>query len=188
MKKTSPITWLAVLSLLIIQCAPNTSKQTSEGDEPIGSSIVEGLEIGNKAPELVYNNPEGTPIALSSLEGKLVLIDFWASWCPPCRIENPNLVAAYETYKDSSFVEGEGFTVYGVSLDKNKDAWTAAIDKDKLAWEAHVSDLKYWNSEGASIYKVQSIPTNYLINGEGIIIAKNLKQEALHQKLKSLLK
>ena len=93
-----------------------------------------------------------------------MLIDFWASWCPPCRKENPNIVNAYKKYKNSKFKSGEGFEVYSVSLDKKKTKWINAIDKDNLSWKYHVSDLNGWNSDGANKYNIQSIPSNLLIN------------------------
>lgn len=146
-----------------------------------------GFEIGNKAPELAYASPDGKTIALSEFRGKIVLIDFWAAWCMPCRIENPNLVQVYNTYKDKKLKGGDGFTIYSVSLDLNKESWTEAIKIDGLIWEAHVSDLLGWKSVPASQYQIVSIPANFLINGDGIIIAKNLRAEALEQAMRGLL-
>jgi thiol-disulfide isomerase/thioredoxin len=150
--------------------------------------LVTGLEIGNKAPELNYNDPNGKSIALSSLKGKMVLIDFWASWCPPCRRENPVVVATYKEFKDKDFKKGKGFTIYSVSLDRDKNSWVKGIQDDKLEWPNHVSDLKYWSSAGAATYGVQGIPTNWLIDGNGVIVAKNLRGESLKATLAGLVK
>ena len=147
-----------------------------------------GIEVGNKAPDLNFNDPSGEPITLSSLKGKIVLLDFWASWCRPCRMDNPNVVAAYTKYNDAKFKSAKGFTVYSVSLDKSASAWENAIKKDKLDWEYHVSDLKGWSSKPASIYKVRSIPSNFLIDENGIIIGKNLRGPALNSALEKLIK
>ena len=134
---------------------------------------------------LSYNNPNGEQMSLSDIKNKLILIDFWASWCGPCRRENPNLVDAYKKYNKIKFKEGNGFEIYSLSLDKKQEAWVKAINQDQLFWEYHVSDLGGWQSEGSQKYGIRSIPSNVIINGKGIIIAKNLKGQALHRFLDS---
>jgi thiol-disulfide isomerase/thioredoxin len=140
---------------------------------------AQSLEIGDKAPELAYNNPKEEVLKLSSLKGKYVIIDFWASWCGPCRRENPNLVKAYNKFKNQKFENGNGLEVYSVSLDKKFSSWIKAMTDDKLFWEYHVSDLRGWQSDGAALYNVRSIPQTFLIDGEGTIIAKDLKGDEL---------
>jgi len=146
-----------------------------------------GININNKAPNIIGKSPDGTTYQLNDLQGKLVLIDFWASWCGPCRHENPNIVANYKKYKDKKFTNGNGFTIFSVSLDQNKNSWTNAIEKDSLIWEYHVSDLKGWYAEHAKKYRVNSIPSSFLIDGNGVIIAKNLRGPMLNKKLETLL-
>jgi peroxiredoxin len=132
--------------------------------------------VGVAAPEITLPNPDGEIVTLSSLKGSVVLVDFWAQWCKPCRMENPNVVKAFNKYKD------KGFTVYGVSLDRTKDKWVQAIEEDGLNW-THVSDLQYFNSVAAQTYGVQSIPFSILLDREGKIIAKNLRGKALEDAL-----
>jgi len=139
-----------------------------------------GLSVGEEAPDFTLSDPDGKPTTLSSLRGKFVLIDFWASWCGPCRQENPNVVRMYDKYKD------KGFSIYGVSLDKDMTPWKAAIKKDNLTW-LHGSDLKYWNSVVAQTYGVKAIPATFLLDKDGKIIAKNLRGPALEAKIAELL-
>jgi len=136
--------------------------------------------IGQPAPEILLPSPDGSQIALSSFRGKIVLIDFWASWCGPCRKEMPNVVKAYAKFKD------KGFEIFGVSLDQDRDRWVEAIAKDGITWP-QVSDLKYWESAPARLYNVQSIPYTVLLDKEGKILDKNLRGDALEKRLDELL-
>lgn len=144
------------------------------------------LNVGDKAPEIALKNPEGEVIRLSDLRGKVVLIDFWAAWCSPCRMENPNVVRIYDKYKDKNFKYGDGFTVYSVSLDRNKTDWVRAIKKDKLKWENHVSDLKFWQSAPVKKYNVNGIPATFLIDEDGVILAQNLRGRQLENALEAM--
>ena len=137
--------------------------------------------IGALAPDISLKTPDGVELKLSSLKGKIVLLDFWASWCAPCRRENPNVVALYNKHKDN------GFTVYSVSLDKTADPWKNAIKADGLIWPNHVSDLAGWQSSAAALYGVTSIPRTFLINKDGKIVATNLRGDELDRKVEELL-
>ncbi len=160
---------------------------TAVANTPVIKDLKERVEklklvaVGQKAPDFTLNDPEDKPVSLSSKIGsKLLLIDFWASWCGPCRRENPNVVKVYNEFHK------KGLDIIGVSLDQRKDDWVKAISDDKLVW-THVSDLQYWNNAAARLYAVNSIPANFLLDEKGTIIAKNLREDALYNKVRETL-
>lgn len=154
--------------------------ETKKAMQAQQQSAQGGIQMGQEAPDIRMEDPQGNVKALSDLRGKYVLIDFWASWCKPCRIENPHVVKMYEQYKN------KGFEIYAVSLDRNRDHWLKAIDDDGLGW-IHVSDLKFWNSAAAKLYGVNSIPYTVLLDKEGKVIGTRLRGKSLEAKLKEVL-
>lgn len=148
------------------------------------------ISVGQKAPELDFSTPDGSNLKLSEVtKGRVVLLDFWASWCGPCRRANPNLVAMYDRYSKTSFKGAKkGFTIMSVSLDQSKEAWVKAIEADKLAWPYHMSDLKAWSSKAAEIYGVQFIPQAFLLGPDGKVLGKYMFAEQAEADIQKLAK
>jgi peroxiredoxin len=157
------------------------NEQKSRSAQEIEQRKNLGINIGSKAPEISLKDMNGKIISLSSLKGNVVLIDFWASWCRPCRAENPNVVRLYNKYKNQKF------TVYSISFDQQKEKWLEAIEQDQLSWPNHVSELTGWKSTPGEIYGITSIPKTFLIDKNGMIIDYDLRGEALEKKLSEIL-
>jgi peroxiredoxin len=171
------------LQSYLAKFSPEVLKSQSAKSLTERVTVLESVEVGKIAPEFTMNDSIGNPVKLSDIYSKneLTLVDFWASWCGPCRRENPNVVKTWSEYNK------KGFTILGVSCDSNKDKWLKAIADDKLTWN-HVSDLKGWGNEAAKLYGINSIPANLLLDKSGKIIAKNLHEEKLGEKIAEILK
>ncbi len=193
--KNNPSSYMSpvILTSLSYEMDPNeieeylNSMDANVAQSPIAQElmnrvqIMKSVAIGQKASDFTLNDVSGNPVALSSKIGaKLLLIDFWAAWCNPCRQENPNLVEVYKEFNK------KGFDVFSVSLDRSKEDWVQAIADDKLTW-THVSDLQYWNNSAAKLYAVNAIPANFLLDENGIIIARNLRGTDLYNKVSEVL-
>jgi thiol-disulfide isomerase/thioredoxin len=158
----------------------------SSGNAYSQSKKETGLQTGNVIPDITLNDVDGNPLSISQLRGNIVFVDFWASWCRPCRRENPVIVETYNSFSNKKFRNADAFKIFSISLDKNRADWIKAIGDDKLTWKEHVSDLQGWRSGAAKKFNVRAIPMNYLIDANGVIIAKDLRGYQLKETLEKL--
>ncbi len=170
-----PLVLVAVLVFAFMSDKPSPARM-----------YIKAPQLGDTAPDLSLANANGVMYKLSDLRGKIVLVDFWASWCGPCRKENPNLVRTYDNFHNARFKNAKEFTIYSVSLDNNEAPWLKAIKKDDLKWDYHVSDLMGWDSPAAATYGVEAIPSNFLLDEKGVIVGINLRGKKLDEALKAL--
>ena len=178
-----------VLTLSLAACTNNSSSVKTDTYE-IPQEVLDlpiGILLGERAAEIELPNQVGEMKKLSDLHGKVVLVDFWASWCTPCRKENPELLKVYADYHQSSFTLGEGFEIFSVSLDKNEEAWKGAVASDGMTWSYNLCNMMGAHTDAAIAYGVQMIPSNFLLDQNGVIIASNLRGEALSAKLSALI-
>jgi len=188
MKQIKTISIVSIIAVAAILISSQNITKVENKKDALSVHSVASVGIGDKAPEIAMPDPTGKIRKLSDLRGKVVLIDFWASWCSPCRRENPNVVKTYQEYKDVAFKNGRGFEVFSVSLDQNKIKWEQGIKQDGLVWKNHVSDLQGWANAAARTYQVNGIPATFLLDGDGNIIKKNLRGQALRNTLEILKK